>query len=94
MVTVRGTYRSARPRAGRSSCSWSWGAEASGIVEGARTAGLDAARIHHVEDAEGALDVLRPRLRDGDAVLVKASRGVGLDRVVDALRLELGERPR
>jgi UDP-N-acetylmuramyl pentapeptide synthase len=30
-------------------------------------------------------------LRDGDAVLVKASRGIGLDRLVDALRLELGE---
>ena len=70
------------------------GPEASGIVEGARAAGLDAARIHHVEDVEGALDVLRPRLRDGDTILVKASRGIGLDRVVDALRLELGELPR
>jgi len=70
------------------------GPEAHGIVEGARAAGLDAGRIHHVEDVEGALDVLRPRLRDGDAVLVKASRGIGLDRVVDALRLELGEAPR
>ena len=70
------------------------GPEASGIVEGARAAGLDAARIHHVEDVEAALDVLRPRLRDGDTILVKASRGIGLDRVVDALRLELGERPR
>jgi UDP-N-acetylmuramoyl-tripeptide--D-alanyl-D-alanine ligase len=70
------------------------GPEAHGIVEGARAAGLDAARIHHVEDVEGALDVLRPRLRDGDTVLVKASRGIGLDRVVDALRLELGEAAR
>ena len=51
------------------------------------------ARIHHVDDVEAALDVLRPRLRDGDAVLVKASRGIGLDRLVDALRLELGEAP-
>jgi UDP-N-acetylmuramoyl-tripeptide--D-alanyl-D-alanine ligase len=70
------------------------GSEAHGIVEGALAAGLDPGRIHHVEDVEGALDVLRPRLRDGDAVLVKASRGIGLDRVVDALRLELGEAPR
>ena len=37
------------------------------------------------------LPSLRPRLREGDTVLVKASRGIGLDRVVDALRLELGE---
>jgi UDP-N-acetylmuramyl pentapeptide synthase len=32
-------------------------------------------------------------LRDGDVVLVKASRGIGLDQLVDALRLEIGERP-
>ena len=70
------------------------GPEADGIVEGALSAGLDAGRIHHVADVDEALDVLRPRLRDGDAVLVKASRGIGLDRVVDALRLELGEAAR
>jgi UDP-N-acetylmuramoyl-tripeptide--D-alanyl-D-alanine ligase len=58
---------------------------------GAAEAGIDPGRIHHVRDAEEAMDVLRPRLRDGDAVLVKASRGIGLDRLVDGLRLELGE---
>jgi UDP-N-acetylmuramoyl-tripeptide--D-alanyl-D-alanine ligase len=70
------------------------GPEAEGIVEGAHDAGLDAGRIHHVPDVDTALDVLRPRLRDGDTVLVKASRGIGLDRLVDALRLELGEAAR
>ena len=70
------------------------GPEAEGIVEGAQEAGLDAGRIHHVTDVDTALDVLRPRLRDGDAVLVKGSRGIGLDRLVDALRLELGEAAR
>ncbi len=67
------------------------GHDARGIADGAVEAGLDPARIHHVADDEDALEVLRPRLRDGDTVLVKASRGIGLDRVVDALRLELGE---
>jgi UDP-N-acetylmuramoyl-tripeptide--D-alanyl-D-alanine ligase len=47
-----------------------------------------------VPDAEAALDALEPRLRDGDVVLVKASRGIGLDRVVDALRLTMGEAAR
>jgi UDP-N-acetylmuramoyl-tripeptide--D-alanyl-D-alanine ligase len=70
------------------------GSGAGGIAAGALDAGLDGGRIHVVPDAEAALDALRPRLRDGDSVLVKASRGIELDRVVDGLRLELGERAR
>lgn len=67
------------------------GAGAGEIVAGARAAGLDPTRIHHVADADDALEALRPRLRDDDVVLIKASRGIGLDRIVDQLRLELGE---
>jgi UDP-N-acetylmuramoyl-tripeptide--D-alanyl-D-alanine ligase len=67
------------------------GSGAGGIAAGAHEAGLDARRIHVVPDADEALDVLRPRLRDGDVILVKASRGIGLDKLVDGLRLELGE---
>jgi UDP-N-acetylmuramoyl-tripeptide--D-alanyl-D-alanine ligase len=67
------------------------GDDAGGIVEGALDVGIDPARVHIAPDAEAALDVVRPRLRDGDVVLVKASRGIGLDRLVDGLRLELGE---
>lgn len=64
---------------------------AAGIAEGAIAAGMDPARIARVHDAEAALDAVPPRLRDGDVVLVKASRGIGLDRVVDGLRRELGQ---
>ncbi len=67
------------------------GSDARGIADGAAAAGLARDRIHAVPDAEAALDALRPRLRDGDSVLVKASRGLALDRVVDGLRIELGE---
>jgi UDP-N-acetylmuramoyl-tripeptide--D-alanyl-D-alanine ligase len=67
------------------------GGDAAGMVEGAIEAGLDPGRIHHVADAEDALEALRPRLRENDTVLIKASRGIGLDRLVDGLRLELGE---
>jgi UDP-N-acetylmuramoyl-tripeptide--D-alanyl-D-alanine ligase len=70
------------------------GADARGIVDGAIEAGLPAEHVQHVADGEAALDALRPRLREGDTVLVKASRGVELDRLVDALRLELGEAAR
>jgi UDP-N-acetylmuramoyl-tripeptide--D-alanyl-D-alanine ligase len=66
------------------------GAGAAGIAAGAKSAGLDASRILEARDREAALDLLRARLRDGDVVLVKASRGVELDVLVDALRAELG----
>jgi UDP-N-acetylmuramoyl-tripeptide--D-alanyl-D-alanine ligase len=69
------------------------GAGAAGIAEGAGTAGLDPARILRVDDRDAALDALRSRLRPGDVVLVKASRGVALDVLVDDLATELGERP-
>ena len=67
------------------------GAEAAQIAIGARSAGLDPSRILEARDREAALDLLRVRLRDGDVVLVKASRGVELDVLVDALRAELAE---
>jgi len=62
---------------------------ASLIAAGARAAGLDASRIIEARDREAALDLLRARLRDGDVVLIKASRGVELDLLVDGLRAEL-----
>jgi UDP-N-acetylmuramoyl-tripeptide--D-alanyl-D-alanine ligase len=67
------------------------GVGAAGIAEGAQAAGLPASAIHRVQDADAALATLPPRLRDGDVVLVKASRGVALDTVVDGLRRELGD---
>ncbi|HKB27658.1 MAG TPA: UDP-N-acetylmuramoyl-tripeptide--D-alanyl-D-alanine ligase, partial [Candidatus Limnocylindrales bacterium] len=66
------------------------GAGAAGIAAGARDAGLDRTRVLETRDPEAALDVLGRLLRDGDVVLVKASRGAELDRVVDALRAERG----
>jgi UDP-N-acetylmuramoyl-tripeptide--D-alanyl-D-alanine ligase len=69
------------------------GEGAAPIAAGARDAGLDPARVLLVRDREDALDVLRPRLRDGDVILVKASRGIALDLLVDALRTELGGTP-
>ena len=67
------------------------GVGAAGIAEGAEAAGLSASAILRVHDADAALAALPPRLRDGDVVLVKASRGVALDAVVDGLRRELGD---
>jgi len=47
--------------------------------------GAAGAEVHHAADASEALTVVRGLLRRGDVVLVKGSRGVGLDAVVDGL---------
>ena len=69
------------------------GDEALAIADGARDAGLDPAKVLLVHDRDAAIDALRPRLREGDVVLVKASRGIALDLLVDALRAEFGGAP-
>jgi UDP-N-acetylmuramoyl-tripeptide--D-alanyl-D-alanine ligase len=65
------------------------GAGATGIADGAVGAGLAPGKIVRAATREVALDLVRPRLRDGDVVLVKASRGIELDLLVEALRAEL-----
>ncbi|MDO9407562.1 UDP-N-acetylmuramoyl-tripeptide--D-alanyl-D-alanine ligase, partial [Patulibacter sp.] len=42
--------------------------------------------VHWVPDAAAAADLLPKLLEPGDTVLLKASRGIGLERVADALR--------
>ena len=87
-ATTRVTTRSVRPPARSPTCSWSSVRTRRGSPRERRDAGLASSRILSVDDATGALDVLRPRLRDGDVVLVKASRGIGLDELVAALRYD------
>jgi UDP-N-acetylmuramoyl-tripeptide--D-alanyl-D-alanine ligase len=41
---------------------------------------------HHVADAEAAAALVPSLARDGDTILIKASRGVGLEAVTAALR--------
>jgi UDP-N-acetylmuramoyl-tripeptide--D-alanyl-D-alanine ligase len=59
------------------------------IGRAARAAGLSPSRVIEVADRQAALDALLPRLADNDVVLVKASRGIALDQLVDELRVEL-----
>lgn len=55
------------------------------IAERACACGFSRACVACVPDAEAAVEALRSRLRPGDAVLLKASRGVRLERVAQAL---------
>jgi len=41
----------------------------------------EGAEVHVVPDVDAAIEVLGPMLRAGDAVLVKASRAIGLERI-------------
>ena len=63
---------------------------ARGIAAGAIAAGLDPAAVSMVAGRADALEVLRRDLTAGDVVLVKASRGVALDLLVDDLVAALG----
>jgi UDP-N-acetylmuramoyl-tripeptide--D-alanyl-D-alanine ligase len=63
------------------------------IVAGAGEAGLSREALVHFDDAAAAAEAVGEIVRPGDAVLVKGSRGIRLEKVVDALagRFEGGE---
>ena len=55
--------------------------------------GLFGARVEHCECVENCVERLSDELREGDVVLLKASRAVGLDRLVEPLRQRLAATP-
>lgn len=59
------------------------GKRSKSLLDGAREAGHRD--IHHFDDAKSAGDFLRQFIADGDLVLIKASRGIGLDKIVTDL---------
>ena len=56
------------------------------LAKGAKQAGLDSSRILEVPDARAAAAAVKTIVKAGDVVLIKASRGMKLELVVDALR--------
>jgi UDP-N-acetylmuramoyl-tripeptide--D-alanyl-D-alanine ligase len=64
------------------------GAGARPIADGARAAG--GRKVIEVDDVDGALAAVTEQARQGDAVLVKASRAVGLERVAETLTEAVG----
>ncbi len=66
------------------------GGAAERMVDGARSAGMAFGAVLPVPDASAAVAALHGRLGPGDVVLVKASNGVELWRIVDDLVAMLG----
>jgi UDP-N-acetylmuramoyl-tripeptide--D-alanyl-D-alanine ligase len=64
------------------------GGPAQALADEARSAGLPSSQITVVADKAAALEEVLKRVRPGDLVLVKGSRGIGLDLVVDRLKAE------
>lgn len=67
------------------------GAFAERVAAGARAGGLDKAAVWTAPDTEAAALLLAGWLRPGDLFLLKGSRGVALERILDHLRAA-GER--
>jgi len=61
------------------------GPRSQALLEGAREAGFPEASLRHFADAAAAGAFLRAFVQPGDLVLVKGSRGVGLDKAVAML---------
>jgi UDP-N-acetylmuramoyl-tripeptide--D-alanyl-D-alanine ligase len=61
---------------------------AADLAAGAVDAGMPAPTVARVPDREAAIAETLRRVRPGDLVLVKGSRGIGLDAVVDRLKQE------
>jgi len=60
--------------------------QAKEILEGARAAKMDLARLKFVRDAVQAGELLARTVKQGDVVLVKGSRGVRLEQAINTLR--------
>jgi UDP-N-acetylmuramoyl-tripeptide--D-alanyl-D-alanine ligase len=64
------------------------GAPARALADRAVQSGMPAACVMHVSTSADAADLAARRTRPGDLVLVKGSRGIGTDAVVDRLKAE------
>lgn len=64
------------------------GRRSTAFLEGAREAGVPEKSTRKFDDAAGAAEFLKSLIKPGDLVLLKASRGIGLDKVLTALEKE------
>jgi UDP-N-acetylmuramoyl-tripeptide--D-alanyl-D-alanine ligase len=65
---------------------------AAGIADGAIAAGFDPSAVVRTADISGARSVVLDLAREGDVILVKASRAAELDRLVAHVQVDLAAR--
>jgi UDP-N-acetylmuramoyl-tripeptide--D-alanyl-D-alanine ligase len=61
------------------------GERARWIADEAIRSGMPSSRVKTCESNEAAAEYLRERVREGDVILIKGSRGMRMDHIVDAL---------
>lgn len=66
------------------------GAGARAIAEGALEAGVTPGHVHHTASTDEASAVLKTVMRSGDVILIKGSRALEMERIIDALRASTG----
>jgi UDP-N-acetylmuramoyl-tripeptide--D-alanyl-D-alanine ligase len=66
------------------------GSQAALVADGARAAGLADGRIHAYADWEPAAEAIAKGLRPGDRVLVKGSRSMRMERIVERIAAAAG----
>lgn len=66
------------------------GEPAEAMASAAAAAGIDRAAVVHVPASADAADLAAQKVRAGDLVLVKGSRGIRMDIVVERLKVEFG----
>lgn len=81
-------HRQLGAEAARTGLSWlaTFGPRSRGTLEAAHAAGLAGDAGFHTEDVDALVAFVKPRIRPGDVLLVKGSRGMKLERLVEVLR--------
>ena len=65
------------------------GASARALADGAVQGGMNPSAVHYLRDSALAADLAVTLIKPGDLVIVKGSRGIRMDVVVDRLKAEL-----
>jgi UDP-N-acetylmuramoyl-tripeptide--D-alanyl-D-alanine ligase len=65
------------------------GPSARALADGAVHGGMSSSAVHYLPDSDSAAEFAVTAIKSGDLVLVKGSRGIRMDVVVDRLKAEL-----